>query len=82
MSDGKKYTDAQIARQMIENVTGREVDVRSITASAATAQVHATLELAEQQRIANLIAVWSPAEASDVVVDRVWPKIAEALGLA
>jgi len=61
----------------------------------ALAQVHATLAVAEQQRIANLIAIWQVLETSSLIAESVdgalfnfvgggpaWkPEIATALGL-
>ena len=61
----------------------------------ALAQVHATLAVAEQQRIASLIAIWQVLETSSLIAEsvdgalfnfvgggRAWkPEIATALGL-
>lgn len=53
------------------------------TYNLVEAQVHATLALVEQQRIANLIALWvnDAADISDARFDSVSDEIHEALGL-
>lgn len=48
---------AQIAQNNLDWVAGRESTSGAAAVTVAAAQVHATLALVEQQRIANLIAL-------------------------
>ena len=56
---------ARIERDALNDVLADEgITDASIVATAILVQVHATLALAEQQRIANLIALWSINDTS------------------
>ena len=56
---------ARIERDALNDVLADEgITDASIVATAILVQVHATLALAEQQRIANLIALWSVNDTS------------------
>lgn len=64
MTDHKKMAEKYIDEGFVEVAEDAEV-----TIATRTAQVHATLYLAEQQRIANLIALLSRLD-NTVTVDR------------
>jgi len=50
--------------------------------SVARAQVHATLYLAEQQRLTALATIWACVDASNEVSEKAWSLIASELGLS
>jgi hypothetical protein len=52
------------------NVEGQPDREATVAENLAFAQVHATLALVEQQRIANLIAVWSMSKEDKVPLVR------------
>ena len=88
---------ARIEYDATNDVLGDEgITDGTIVASAILVQVHATLALVEQQRIANLIALWSVNDTSfcaaafdalgSVPADwggkaELYPHIKEALGI-
>lgn len=81
-------------REFIENIEEPSAYALRVAANGfAEAQAHATLALVEQQRIANLIAIWAvPNDAETHLVkaggvtkdagDRSAVEITEALGLS
>ena len=68
--------DLDTAARAIRRSDLTEVEV--ITATLALAQVHATLALAEQQRLANLVALRA---LTGETTDSMHPDIAAALGI-
>jgi len=48
----------------------------------AEAQLHATLYLAQQQRLTALATIWACVDASNAVSEKAWSLIASELGLA
>ena len=78
MSDHTMLAEADLdtAARAIRRSDLTEVEV--ITATLALAQVHATLALTEQQRLANLVALRA---LTGETTDSMHPGIAAALGI-
>lgn len=81
MTDHKALAESLIARVERAEGMSKQVGVRNPTLEIAAAQVHATLYLAEQQRIANVIALGSGVFNSRDY-EKVRAQIFEGLGLA
>jgi TPP-dependent trihydroxycyclohexane-1,2-dione (THcHDO) dehydratase len=76
MTDHKAEAE-RLANLEIQDIAGMTVD--EIIVSTTAALVNATLYHAEQQRVANLIAIWAVPELKTEIENHVWDLIRAAI---